>query len=558
MGLIPGVAQATGPATPGVSAPPPEGAPDAAPDADADEAGAAESGTFRTPGEKTVRTALPSGNAKGGSAQASADASNLELYMWGDARTARSVSVGVNLYQGAPVPHEVTIAWGDGTTHTTTVTGGQIIYDVRHTFPRPGEYTITVTAKDTVNNVQAVNHLPFTTPGSFFAPHAPTRLLDTRAGIGSAKGKVGAYTPVRLKIAGNAQVPAGATAVVLNVTATNPTAGGHVSVYPSGRDRPKTSNVNYTAGQTVPNQVIVPVGKDGYIELYNGGWNAVDLIADVTGYFDRAAPDGYTSLNPVRFVDTREGLGTARGQVAGQGAFGVQITGRNGIPAGATAVALNVTVTNPKQAGHLTVYPSGQAAPSTSSLNFTPGQTVANSVIVPVGPDGKINVRNGAWAGTDVIVDVVGYYGAGSKAAFATWRLGQPAEGGPFRHIDTRGLPPNSWPCLAGGYYALHLNSGNRYDLPIEAHVTNLTVTTTTGAGHLSVAPDPNSAHAYQHGYAVKPPRPTTSALNWTAGKDVSNLVQAKPGPHGVIDMWNQSSREVHYIVDWFGEYDAY
>ncbi|WP_284573924.1 hypothetical protein [Streptomyces sp. 2P-4] len=156
--------------------------------------------------------------------------------------------------------------------------------------------------------------------------------------------------------------------------------------------------MNYTAGQTIPNQVIVPVGKDGYIELYNGGWNAVDLIADVTGYFDRAAADGYTSLNPVRFVDTREGLGAARGQVAGQDTFGVQITGRSGIPAGATAVALNVTVTNPRETGHLTVFPSGQAAPSTSSLNFTAGQTVANSVIVPVGADGKINVRNGAWA----------------------------------------------------------------------------------------------------------------------------------------------------------------
>ncbi|NXY93707.1 hypothetical protein HYE82_04680 [Streptomyces sp. BR123] len=93
--------------------------------------------------------------------------------------------------------------------------------------------------------------------------------------------------------------------------------------------------------------MIVPVGKDGYVELYNGGWNAVDLIADVTGYFDRAAADGYTALNPVRFVDTREGLGAALGQVPGQGTFGVQITGWNGVPAG----ALNVTSTNPREAG---------------------------------------------------------------------------------------------------------------------------------------------------------------------------------------------------------------
>ncbi|MEV7583015.1 PKD domain-containing protein [Streptomyces erythrochromogenes] len=557
IGLVPGTAQAAGPATPGVSAPPPEGTPDAAPDATADESAAAESGSFRSPGERTVRTALPSGTAKGGSAQASASASKLELGMWADIRTARSVSFGVNLYNGEPVPHEVTIAWGDGTTHQATVTGGDILRDVRHTYSRPGDYTISVTATDTVNHVQAVNQLQFSTAGSFFVPHAPTRLLDTRAGIGAAKAKVAAYTPVRLKIAGSAKVPAGVAAVVLNVTVTNTTAAGHVSVYPSGRERPESSNLNYATGQTVPNQVIVPVGKDGYIELYNGGWKAVDLLADVTGYFDRAADDGYTSLNPARFVDTREGLGTARGQVAGQGTFGVQITGRSGIPAGATAVALNVTVTNPREAGHLTVFPSGQAAPSTSSLNFTAGQTVANSVIVPVGADGKINIRNGAWAGTDVIVDVVGYYGAGSKAAFTSTTPGI-WKGAPWRLMDSRRLPAGSWPCLAGGYFPMNLDSMNRGDLPIEAYVLNVTVAATTGAGHLSVAPDPYSMDAYRNGRPVPPPRPTSSALNWTAGKDVSNLVQAKPGPHEIVDLWNQSSREVHYIVDWFGEYDAY
>ncbi|WP_374774128.1 PKD domain-containing protein [Streptomyces sp. NBC_01310] len=488
-------------------------------------------------------------------AEVAADASNLELLMSGDITTARGISLTVNLYNGAPVAHEVTIAWGDGTTDTATTTGGDILRNKKHTYPRPGDYTITVTATDSVNNVKVVKQLPFSTAGSFFVPHAPTRLLDTRAGVGAKQGKVGAYTPVRLKIAGNANVPATAAAVVLNVTATNTTAGGHVSVHPSGRTRPESSNLNYTAGQTVPNQVIVPIGKDGYIELYNGGWNSVDLIADVTGYFDRAAADGYTALNPVRFVDTREGLGAARGQVAGQGTFGVQITGRSGIPAGATAVALNVTVTNPKQAGHLTVFPSGRAAPSTSSLNFTAGQTVANSVIVPVGADGKISVRNGAWAGTDVIVDVVGYYSPDSKAAFTSTTPGIPT-GAPWRIVDSRRW--TGWPCLAGGYLPLNMDSGNRNGLPVEAYALNVTVTSTTGAGHLSVAPDPNSMDAYRNGRPVTPPRPTSSTLNWTAGKDASNLVQAKPGPHGVVDLWNQSSREVHYVVDWFGEYDAY
>ncbi|WP_078622195.1 PKD domain-containing protein [Streptomyces sp. NRRL S-244] len=537
------MAQADGPGTAGVSVPPAEVA--------ADEAGA-----FQSPGDRTVRTALP--GSEGDKAAASAAASNLEVVMSADITTARGISLNVNLYNGVPVAHEVTIAWGDGTTDTITMNGGEARGHNKHTYPRPGDYTITVTATDSVNKVQAVNRLAFSTAGSFFVPHTPTRLLDTRSGVGAAKAKVGAYSSVWMKVAGKGKVPAGAAAVVLNVTVTNTTAGGHVSVYPAGKQRPESSNMNYVAGQTVPNQVIVPVGKDGYVELYNGGWNAVDLIADVTGYFDRSANDGYTSLNPVRFVDTREGLGAARGQVAGQGTFGVQITGKSGIPAGVSAVALNVTVTNPREAGHLTVFPSGQTAPTTSNLNFTAGQTIANSVIVPVGADGKITVRNGAWAGTDVIVDVVGYYGAGSKAAFTSTTPGIPT-GGPWRLLDSRRWGgAGTWPCLAGGYMPMDMDSGNRDRLPVEAYVLNVTVTGTSGPGFLSVAPDPYAMDAYRNGSPTPPPRPVSSTLNWTAGKDVPNLVQAKPGPHEVIDLWNQSSREAHYIVDWFGQYDAY
>ncbi|WP_327281594.1 MULTISPECIES: PKD domain-containing protein [unclassified Streptomyces] len=542
MGLIPGVAQADDPAAPGVSVPPVERAAD-------------EAGTFQSPAGHTVRTPQPGSGEDEATAQTAAAASNLEIAMSADITTARGIDLNVNLYNGVAVPHEVTIAWGDGTTDTATALGGEVLRHNRHTYPRPGDYTVTVTATDSVSKVRAVNELTFSTAGSFFVPHAPTRLLDTRAGTGATKAKVGAYSSVWVKIAGKGKVPAGVAAVVLNVTVTNATAAGHVSAYPAGSKRPESSNMNYVAGQTVPNQVIVPVSKDGYVELYNGGWNAVDLIADVTGYFDRSANDGYTSLNPVRFVDTREGLGAARGQVAGQGTFGVQITGKSGIPAGVSAVALNVTVTNPREAGHLTVFPSGQAAPTTSNLNFTAGQTVANSVIVPVGADGRINVRNGAWAGTDVIVDVVGYYGAGSKAAFTSTTPGLP-EGGPWRLLDSRRW--SGWPCLAGGYMPMDMDSGNRGGLPVEAYVLNVTVTSTSGPGFLSVAPDPYAMDAYRNGRPTPPPRPVSSALNWTAGKDVPNLVQAKPGPHEVIDLWNQSSREAHYIVDWFGQYDAY
>ena len=77
----------------------------------------------------------------------------------------------------------------------------------------------------------------------------------------------------------------GVSAVVLNVTVTNPQASGYVTVYGDGDPKPSTSNVNFRAGRTVPNLVIAPVGADGRVDLYNGSTAMADLLADVAGYF---------------------------------------------------------------------------------------------------------------------------------------------------------------------------------------------------------------------------------------------------------------------------------
>ncbi|WP_327364179.1 hypothetical protein [Streptomyces sp. NBC_01296] len=193
----------------------------------------------------------------------------------------------------------------------------------------------------------------------------------------------------------------------------------------------------------------MPVGANGYVDLYNGGWESVDLIADVTGHFTQSAASGYTAISPDRFVDTRTGLGTLKGQVAGYGIFSTKIAGNRGAPAGAKAVALNVTVANPQSDGHLTVFPTGKAAPTASNLNFSTGQTIANSVIVPVGTDGEISIRNGGWNPADVIVDVVGYYSPDSVSAYLPFD--------PERVKDTRETKKP----LPGRYYsALGLGGG--------------------------------------------------------------------------------------------------
>ncbi|MFF2143807.1 hypothetical protein [Kitasatospora sp. NPDC058190] len=452
-----------------------------------------------------------------------------------------AVGVSANLTEGW-VTYD--IDWGDGTTGQGSNDIKQNVY-LDHRYAKVGSHKITIKATDVYNKLTATTTKDVTVDGSEFTPQAPSRLLDTRDGTGApAAAPVAAYGTTRVKVAGNAGIPAGVTAVALNVTVTNAAAPGHIIAYPSGKARPDTSNVNFAAGQDVPNLVVVPVGEDGYVELANRSSGQVDLIADVSGYFTRSAANGYTATKqPSRFVDTRTGLGTAKGQVAGRSGFDVQIAGQGGLPAqGVAAVALNVTVTDPKTAGHLTLSPSGQQAPTTSNLNFTAGQTVANAVIVPVGPDGRITVRNGAWDSTDVIVDVTGYYSADGKAAYL------PVE--PRRMFDTRTYKD---PLNPQAYRHESVWTSGR---ALEALVLNTTVTNPQGDGHLSVSPDPNSSDDYMSGKAVQPLPPDSSVLNFTKDATVSNLVQASTGNTGIVDFWNRSWQPTDLIVDLLGEYD--
>lgn len=97
---------------------------------------------------------------------------------------------------------------------------------------------------------------------------------------------VGAGKTISLQVTGRDGVPAtGVTAVVLNVTATGPTASSYVTAYPDGQSRPAAgSNLNFTKGETIPNLVIVRVGSDGKVDLYNNA-GSVNLVADLQGYF---------------------------------------------------------------------------------------------------------------------------------------------------------------------------------------------------------------------------------------------------------------------------------
>lgn len=123
---------------------------------------------------------------------------------------------------------------------------------------------------------------PSSSTSSDYNPIASTRILDTRGAGGPITGGRTIVVPL------GSQVPANATAVTVNVTVVAGSMIGYVLAYPDGAPRPATSSVDFNAGETIANEVTVPV-TDGKIDLFNGGVGAIQIIVDVDGYFTPAA-----------------------------------------------------------------------------------------------------------------------------------------------------------------------------------------------------------------------------------------------------------------------------
>jgi hypothetical protein len=217
------------------------------------------------------------------------------------------------------------------------------------------------------------------------------------------QGGPAAGSVTTVKVTGRGGVPAGAEAVVLNVTVTQPQGDGFVTVYPCDTARdPNTSNLNYTAGQTVPNLVVVKPSAAGTVCLYTQ--SAAHLVVDVKGYLD--AGSAFGPIAPARLLDSRGSLGVrSAGTVTT-----VQVAGQGGVPGGATAAVLNVTVTEPQGNGFVTVYPCDTARdPNTSNLNYTAGQTVPNAVFVKLSAAGTVCLFTSN--SVQLVVDVNGSFG---------------------------------------------------------------------------------------------------------------------------------------------------
>jgi uncharacterized delta-60 repeat protein len=383
--------------------------------------------------------------------------------------------------------------------------------------------------------------VPDPDPAGSYHPVAPVRLLDTRAGVGSTAAPLGPASVRAMQITGRGGVPStGVTAVVLNVTVTEPTQTSFLTAWPDGPSRPLVSNLNFGAAVTVANMVVVKVGDGGRVNLYNHS-GSTHVVADLAGWYGRGGAggrSGYTTLPPTRILDTRIALGAPAARVGGGSTVALQVGGRGGVPgAGVSAVVLNVTATDSTWGSYLTAWPDGAARPLASNLKWGAGQTVPNLVVVKVGANGVVNLYNNQGS-VHLVADVAGWYGSGGVGGGAMYSPVAPA-----RLYDSREVQAGAG-AKVGTESAVGFRVTGLGGVPISgvaAVAVNVTAADPTAVSFLTVYPSGTS-------------RPMASNLNYTAGQTVPNLVVVKVGMDGGIALYNHSG-SVHVIVDvagWF------
>lgn len=320
-------------------------------------------------------------------------------------------------------------------------------------------------------------------------PVAPTRIADTRSGIGGVpRAPIGPGGSITFLAAGSTpEIPStGVAAVLLNISAVSPTANGSLVVYATGSTRPAVSSVSLVPGVTITNLVVAKVGTGGQVTAFNSAGNT-HVVVDVTGWIPTGGE--YTALPPQRLMDTRTGVGAPKAAVGPGGVVNLQVTGRGGVPAGAAAVVLVVTGIGPSANTPISVYPTGTTRSTATALNLTAGRNRGVTVVARVGTGGKVTLWNGAGT-VNLVADVVGSFATGTQLV----------EQAPYRLVDTRsGIGAPKAPLAANGVLTVTATLAGGVALP-DSQALLVTVTavrpvasTVLAASPVGFKPDLNS-----------------------------------------------------------------
>jgi hypothetical protein len=249
----------------------------------------------------------------------------------------------------------------------------------------------------------------------------------------------------------------------------------------------------------------------------------------------------YDPINPARLLDTRTVQSTVDWKSAGAGlrpagsVTAVQVRGRGGTPNNSGAVAVNVAVVGATAKGYATVYPCGGNPPNASTINYAPGDTIANGVISKLDSQGRICIYTHRAA--HLLVDVSGSFPTTSGYTAIT----------PARLLDSRNSPTvdgaSSGIGLRPAGTSTTVQVAGRGGIPgnASAAMLNIAIVGAQGKGFATIYPCGN--------------RPNASTINYAAGDTIANGILTKLDASGRVCIYTH--RNAHVLLDASGSLPA-
>jgi hypothetical protein len=369
------------------------------------------------------------------------------------------------------------------------------------------------------------------------------RLVDTRVPTGTTKAPLAPNSPRVIQVNGQAGLPAtGVSAVLMTFTATDPVTSGQISAGPA--DGALGGVMQYDGGSVTSNSGIVSVSVDGTIQVQ--ATTTTNLMIDIQGYYTVGngitAAGGYSPVQESRIVDTVNGVGLAKATLTGGSTSTIQVTGKANVPAGAAAAFVSLAVDNTNTvSGYLNPYATSATSRPGVSLNFDGSPFTTMGAIVKLDSTGAFKLYLSVGNTINLLVDVEGYFTAGSSNGTFTPAVGNLYDTRVKPHVSVKPMQTVTVPI--GGTSGIP-SAGDG----LSSAVINVTIANTGSHGS-------GYARAWADG-TTEPTNVGTATFN--AGSTnlmTTNLATVPVGLDGAIEIHNVSTNTVDYIVDLEGFY---
>lgn len=376
--------------------------------------------------------------------------------------------------------------------------------------------------------------------GGVFVP-ATGRFLDTAKNIGGYDTPMPAKGWRTIQVTGKNGVPDDGSVGAVSVVATAASIPNQGVLY----GRPNADAASTLMGiyggddkQNTSFSSVLAVDSDGTIQVQ--AETSIRLVLDVQGYYtasdDGTAAGGFVPLNGTRIADTRSGLGFPQQTIGAGERVDLQVSGRGGIPKGASGAIINmIPVNRTASVGYLTPYATGDVRPS-NSFNYAADTNTSMQAQVKLSAEGKITIYN-ANSTIDLVIDTQGYFTAAGKG-------GAVFTPGAGRTYDTR----SSGNTALGKNETRSIQIAGRAGVPvmgsgIKAVVLSLTsLKSTTGNGRATVWADGAS-------------QPNTTSINFDETTIRTNTITVPLGANGKIAINNIADGATNYVFDVQGWY---